>query len=276
MLTVHHTVAFLVLAATWGAAIVAGVAYYRRREPRGIVTHLIALAQTLLVAQVGIGLLLLSEHKRAPERLHYLYGSLALLAALSPWLYAPAERRRAAGLVRRGYPGGRSARRAGVHDRDMSFFSRMNPTLRGFLIIVAIVARDRRPPAGGDAGGAADPRADRVPARDRVLRLPDVARAAGGHRAVADARPRRLLRRRAARRRRPRRRLVRRRARARDPRVRRRAGALRVRHVAHLARPAHVRSARARPTRRDAPSSAASASRIVTCWPTKIGVSRSV
>ena len=94
MLTVHHTVAFLVLAVTWGAAIVAGVAYYRRREPRGIVTHLIALAQTLLVAQVGIGLLLLSEHQRAPERLHYLYGSLALLAALSPWLYAPADRRR--------------------------------------------------------------------------------------------------------------------------------------------------------------------------------------
>ena len=63
MLTVHHTVAFLVLAVTWGAAIVAGVAYYRRREPRGFVTHLIALAQTLLVAQVGIGLLLLSEHR---------------------------------------------------------------------------------------------------------------------------------------------------------------------------------------------------------------------
>ena len=84
MLTVHHTVAFLVLAATWGAAIVAGVAYYRRREPRGFVTHLLALAQTLLVAQVGLGLLLLSDHKRAPERLHYLYGSLALLAVLSP------------------------------------------------------------------------------------------------------------------------------------------------------------------------------------------------
>lgn len=93
MLTAHRTVAFLVLAATWGAAILAGVAYYRRREPRGIVTHLLALAQTLIVAQVGLGLLLLSEHRRAPERLHYLYGSLALLAVLSPWLYAPADRR---------------------------------------------------------------------------------------------------------------------------------------------------------------------------------------
>jgi hypothetical protein len=86
MLTAHRTVAFLVLAGTWGAAIFAGLAYYRRREPRGIVTHLIALAQTLLIAQVGLGLLLLSDHQRAPHRLHYLYGSLSLLAVLSPWL----------------------------------------------------------------------------------------------------------------------------------------------------------------------------------------------
>jgi hypothetical protein len=93
MVTVHHAVAFLVLAATWGAAVAAGLAYYRRREPRGIVTHLLALAQTVLVAQVGLGLLLLSDHHRAPHRLHYLYGTLALLAALSPWLYAPADRR---------------------------------------------------------------------------------------------------------------------------------------------------------------------------------------
>jgi hypothetical protein len=94
MQTTHHAVAFLVLAATWGAALAAGLAWYRRREPRGIVTHLLALAQTLLVAQVGLGLLLLSDHRRAPHRLHYLYGTLALLAVLSPWMYAPAERRR--------------------------------------------------------------------------------------------------------------------------------------------------------------------------------------
>ena len=93
MLTAHHTVAFLVLAATFGAAAAGGWAYYRRSEPRGLVTHLLALAQTLLVAQVGLGLVLLSNHHRAPERLHYLYGTLSLLAALSPWLYAPADRR---------------------------------------------------------------------------------------------------------------------------------------------------------------------------------------
>ena len=97
MLTAHHTVAFLVLAATFGSAALAAWAYYRRTEPRGIVTHLLALAQTLLVAQVGLGLLLLSDHRRAPEHLHYLYGSLSLLAALAPWLYAPTERRRRLG-----------------------------------------------------------------------------------------------------------------------------------------------------------------------------------
>jgi hypothetical protein len=93
MLTAHHSVAFLVLAGTWGSAALAALTYYRRREPRGLVTHLLALAQTLLIAQVGLGLLLLSEHHRAPDRLHYLYGTLALLAALSPWMYAPTERR---------------------------------------------------------------------------------------------------------------------------------------------------------------------------------------
>ena len=82
MLTAHHIVAFLVLATTWGTAALLGWAYYRKREPRGIVTHLLALTQTLLVAQVGLGLLLLSDHRRAPERLHYLYGTLALLAVL--------------------------------------------------------------------------------------------------------------------------------------------------------------------------------------------------
>ena len=47
----------------------------------------------MLVAQVGIGLLLLSSHHRAADRLHYLYGTLSLLAVLAPWMYAPTDRR---------------------------------------------------------------------------------------------------------------------------------------------------------------------------------------
>src|SRR5438477_1047743 len=94
MLTAHHVVAVAVIAVTALAALTGGLAYRAGREPGSLVTNLLALVQTLLVAQVGLGLLLLSDHRRAPHRLHYLYGTLALLAVLSPWLYAPRDPRR--------------------------------------------------------------------------------------------------------------------------------------------------------------------------------------
>src|SRR5437763_5572509 len=93
MLTAHHVVAVAVIAVTALAALTGGLVYRAGREPGSLVANLLALAQTALVAQVGLGLLLLSDHRRAPARLHYLYGTLALLAVLAPWLYAPAERR---------------------------------------------------------------------------------------------------------------------------------------------------------------------------------------
>src|SRR5436309_10862444 len=91
MLTVHHANAVLVIAVCVGAGIAALVA--RRRGASGWVAHLLALAQTLLVGQVGLGLILVAEHKRAGERLHYAYGAFALAAVLAPSLYAPADPR---------------------------------------------------------------------------------------------------------------------------------------------------------------------------------------
>jgi hypothetical protein len=92
MLTAHHVNAFLVIVTCVTAA---GVAFVARRRGRAgtSVAQLLALAQTLIVAQVGLGLLLLSDHRRAGDHLHYAYGSFALLAVLSPWLYAPTEPR---------------------------------------------------------------------------------------------------------------------------------------------------------------------------------------
>ncbi len=91
MLTAHHWNAFLVIAVCAAAA---GAAFVARRRGAGrAVAQLLALAQTLLVAQVALGLLLLSRHHRAQDRLHYAYGAFALLAVLSPWLYAPADPR---------------------------------------------------------------------------------------------------------------------------------------------------------------------------------------
>jgi hypothetical protein len=94
MLTAHHVTAFLVLAVCAVAAVASFLSYRRSRGGGRIVAQVIALAQTVLVAQVGMGLLLLGRHRRAADHLHYLYGTLALLAALSPWLYAPDEPRR--------------------------------------------------------------------------------------------------------------------------------------------------------------------------------------
>jgi multisubunit Na+/H+ antiporter MnhF subunit len=93
MLSVHQWVAVAVLAVTWTAGF-AAFAAYRVRRGDFVVRQLLALAQTVLVAQVGLGLLLLSDDRRSADDLHYAYGTLALLAALAPWMYAPAEPRR--------------------------------------------------------------------------------------------------------------------------------------------------------------------------------------
>jgi hypothetical protein len=91
MLTTHNVLAFLVIGVPALAALVGGLVYWRRRGAGRIVANLLALAQTLLVAQVALGLLLLSDDRRATDELHYAYGSLSLAAILAPWMYAPAE-----------------------------------------------------------------------------------------------------------------------------------------------------------------------------------------
>lgn len=89
MLGVHHWLGAALIVVCAAAALVAGLRYWRRTGAGPVTAHLLALAQTLLVAQVAIGLLLLADDRRAPEELHYLYGSLALAAVLVPWFYAP-------------------------------------------------------------------------------------------------------------------------------------------------------------------------------------------
>jgi hypothetical protein len=73
-----------VLAFGWGLAYV-----LRGRPPGRFYAHALALAQALLIAQLALGLLLLADGLRSPGGLHYLYGVLAVLAALAPWIYAP-------------------------------------------------------------------------------------------------------------------------------------------------------------------------------------------
>jgi len=91
MLSAHTVLAFLVVGVPALAALVGGLVYWRRRGAGRLLANLLALAQTLLVAQVGLGLLLLSADRSAAEELHYVYGSLSLGAILAPWMYAPRE-----------------------------------------------------------------------------------------------------------------------------------------------------------------------------------------
>ena len=49
MLTVHHTVAYLVLGVTLLSAAWGGLAYFRLSGAGGVVAHLLTLSQTVLV-----------------------------------------------------------------------------------------------------------------------------------------------------------------------------------------------------------------------------------
>jgi hypothetical protein len=92
VLAIHHANAFLLIAGCATAGLT-GLIVRRRGAGRGV-THLLALAQTLVLAQVLFGLLLLADHKRAHDRLHYAYGTFTLLCVFAPWLYAPSDPRK--------------------------------------------------------------------------------------------------------------------------------------------------------------------------------------
>ena len=89
MLSLHVALGVAVIVVCVASAVLGFVAYRRRGSGGAFVSHALVLAQTLLIAQAAVGLLLLSDGKRAAEKLHYTYGALALGLALTPWFYAP-------------------------------------------------------------------------------------------------------------------------------------------------------------------------------------------
>jgi hypothetical protein len=94
MLAAHQWVAVAAVVVAFAAAVWGFVAWRRRTEPGAVLQQLLVLVQTLLVAQVAIGLLLVGDERRTADDLHYVYGTLALCAVLAPWFYAPEEPRR--------------------------------------------------------------------------------------------------------------------------------------------------------------------------------------
>ena len=94
MVETHRYLAYAVIAGCLLAGVFGLVVYRRGAMLSGAAIHLLALPQTLLVAQAALGLLLLSGNYRAADELHYVYGAVALGVVLSPWFYAPADPRR--------------------------------------------------------------------------------------------------------------------------------------------------------------------------------------
>ena len=94
MLTAHQWAGLAVIVVAALSALWGGLTYLRRAEAGPVLSHVLALVQTLLVAQVALGLLLLSDGRRAADQLHYAYGTFALAVVLAPWFYAPQDPRR--------------------------------------------------------------------------------------------------------------------------------------------------------------------------------------
>ena len=91
MVSLHLALGVAVIAVCLVASVLGLVSYRSHGTAGGLVSHGLALAQTVLIGQAALGLLLLSDERRVPDRLHYAYGALALAVVLAPWFYAPDE-----------------------------------------------------------------------------------------------------------------------------------------------------------------------------------------
>jgi len=89
MVSLHVAIGVAVMVVCFASSLLGVIAYRRSGGAGALVSHALVLAQTLLIGQAAVGLLLLSDGKRAPDKLHYSYGAFALGVALSPWFYAP-------------------------------------------------------------------------------------------------------------------------------------------------------------------------------------------
>ena len=69
MLALHVAIGITVMGVCFASALLAFVAYRRAGTGGAFVSHALVLAQTLLIAQAAVGLLLLSDGRRAPEKL---------------------------------------------------------------------------------------------------------------------------------------------------------------------------------------------------------------
>ena len=91
---VHAVVGSLLIAANLAVAVWGYIGYRRNAPPGRLFTHLLALAQTLVIAQATLGLTLLAQGYEPGDRLHFVYGLLPLLAIAYPYALRGEDGRR--------------------------------------------------------------------------------------------------------------------------------------------------------------------------------------
>jgi hypothetical protein len=123
MPVVHTIVGSLLIVVNTLVAVWGFVAYRRNAPPGELFRQALALAQTLVIAQATLGLVLISQGLRPGDQLHFVYGLLPLLAVAYPYALRGED-------GPRGRPG-----RPRVHDRTALM---TRETLRGFLIVIGL------------------------------------------------------------------------------------------------------------------------------------------
>src|SRR5947207_15572316 len=91
---VHAVVGSLLIAVNLVVAVWGYVAYRRNAPPGAAFTQVLALSQTLVIAQATLGLILVSEGREPGDQLHFAYGLLPLLAIAYPYALRGEDGRR--------------------------------------------------------------------------------------------------------------------------------------------------------------------------------------
>jgi hypothetical protein len=91
---VHMVVGICLIALNAFVAIWGYTAYRRDSPPGRAFTQVLALAQTTVIAQATLGLILVSDGYRPADKLHFAYGLLPLLAIAYPYALRGEDGRR--------------------------------------------------------------------------------------------------------------------------------------------------------------------------------------
>jgi heme A synthase len=91
---VHMILGASVILVNLAVAVWGFVAYRRNAPPGRAFMQCLALAQTLVIGQAFLGIVLLSEGYRPADKLHFAYGLLPLLAVAYPYALRSDDGRR--------------------------------------------------------------------------------------------------------------------------------------------------------------------------------------